>query len=90
MDTKHREVFHNVLLGLHLLFHESCGTELEDDVMRIIIETQNLSKLLGADAHEYMGILINVGRTIEDKPLIDIDRYIEDMKLCDLLRDVDL
>jgi hypothetical protein len=89
MDTKHREVFHNILLGLQLLYHESFGTELEYDVMHVILEVQRLSEPFGANEHEYMGILLNVSRVIEDKPLIDVDRYIEDMKLCDLLRDID-
>jgi hypothetical protein len=90
MDKNHREAFHNILLGLHLMFHESFGTEREYNIMHIILEVQRLSEKLGAERHEYMGILVNVGLAIQERPLIDIDKYIEDMKLYEILRDVNL
>jgi len=85
MDTKHRDVFFNMLLGSQLLFHESFGTELENQTTHIFIEIMRLGNEYGAVKGEMMAISHNVSNMIQDKPLFDVDEQIERYKLLDLL-----
>ncbi len=87
MDTKHREVFFNLLLGIQLLYHESFGTELEYQVGHIMLELLRLSDEYGCDYGEILAISHNAGQVIQDKPMLDIDAEIERHKLLDLLHD---
>jgi len=44
VDSKHRDVFFNLLLGIQLLYHEPFGTELEYKVCHIMMEIMRLGK----------------------------------------------
>ena len=85
MDSKHRDVFFNMLLGIQLLFQEAYGTELEGKVGHIMIELMQLGKEYTADYGEIMAISGNASNMIQDKPLLDVDEQIERYKLLDLL-----
>jgi hypothetical protein len=85
MDTKHREVFFNMLLGIQLLYHESFGTELEYKVCHIMMELMWLGKEYNAAEGEIMAISHNASNMIQGKPLLDVDEQIERYKLLDLL-----
>jgi hypothetical protein len=87
MDTKHREVFFNMLLGIQLLYHESFGTELEYKVCHIMMELMWLGKEYNAVEGEIMAISHNASNMIQGKPLLDIDTEIERYKLIDILND---
>ena len=85
MDSKHRDVFFNMLLGAHLLFHESFGTDLEYPVTHVMLDIMRLGNEYGAEKGEIMAISHNVSNMIQDKPLLDIGEQIERYKLLDLL-----
>jgi hypothetical protein len=87
MDTKHRDVFFNLALGIQLLFHESFGTELEYHVGHIMLEINHLSDEYGAEDGEMLAIVHNAGQVIQNKPQLDIDQCIERHKLLMLLQD---
>lgn len=85
MDSKHRDVFFNLFLGIQLLYHESYGTELEYKVGHIMVELMDLTKEYGEDTGEMMAISHNASNMIQGKPLLDVDEQIERYKLLDLL-----
>jgi hypothetical protein len=85
MDSKHRDVFFNMLLGIQLLYHESFGTELEYQVCHVMMEIMRLGKEYDVDFGEIMAISHNASNMIQDKPLLDVDEQIERYKLLDLL-----
>lgn len=89
MDTKHRDVFFNMLLGIQLLYHESFGTELEYQVMHIMIEIMRLGKEYDVEDGEMMAISHNASNMIQGKPILDVDTEIERYKLLDLLHDTE-